>query len=154
MPVCGTINGVVQDCASRRLILPGATFTQGAVAFLPGVYSIRYWSTSNFVNGDVCFLYNEVTRATISWPNCTRTIVIADTKPPEVTLIGKVADKVEGGRPYPDQGATALDIISGSMTFNANAPMCTLNMTLLALSRTTQSFANSVIGPINQVRFY
>ena len=48
----------------------------------------------------------------------TRTIMIIDTLPPVLTIIGKPAVEAEGGWPYMDLGAQGADLLDGNVTPN------------------------------------
>ena len=46
----------------------------------------------------------------------TRTVIVSDTTPPVITLLGQTTVNVQQGTSYTDAGATALDSVEGSLT--------------------------------------
>ena len=72
--------------------------------------SINVESTGNYV-----FTY-RVTNAIGAISTGTRTIVVADTQPPLVTLLGANPWMLEVGSPFVDAGATASDLCAGDLT--------------------------------------
>ena len=74
--------------------------TSGSVGAAAGTYTIEYSATDRAGN-----------TATSS-----RTVIVADTTPPEITLNGPAAVTHPEGTEYTDAGATATDLVDGNLT--------------------------------------
>lgn len=82
--------------------LTGSIVTGGAVnTAVPDVYTLTYDVTDSTGNAAV---------------QVTRTVTVADTTPPIITLIGLGTVTVECGASYTDDGATADDLCAGNLT--------------------------------------
>ena len=101
--------------------------TPGAVGNNAGTYTLTYTATDAAGN-----------RAT-----ATRTVIVADTRPPVVTLVGPATLNHEQGRPYTDPGASATDSVDGSlpvvMTGSVGAGVGTYLLTFTATDRAGNS---------------
>jgi hypothetical protein len=58
---------------------------------------------------------------------CTRLVIVEDTIPPEITLVGPTSIALEGGQDFIDPGATGTDLVDGSLTYSGQE--CNLNFT-------------------------
>ena len=67
---------------------------------VPGSYALTYSVTNT--EGAIC--------------TATRTVVIADTQPPAITLLGANPWMLEEGHPFADAGATSMDLCNGNLT--------------------------------------
>ncbi len=74
--------------------------TSGTVGAAAGVYTLTYTATDSAGNASTA----------------TRTVTVADTTAPEVTLLGSATVYHEQGTAYVDAGATAIDAVDGDIT--------------------------------------
>jgi len=68
------------------------------------------------VPGTYKITYNCKDAAGNAGPAITRTVVVADTSCPVITVVGKQLMELEAGFPYKDAGATAHDSLDGDLT--------------------------------------
>lgn len=73
--------------------------TSGSVGTAAGTYTITYSATDNSGNT----------------ATATRTVIVADTTAPVITLTGAASITLEQGTPYTDPGASAADVVDGSV---------------------------------------
>ncbi|MDB4417775.1 DUF5011 domain-containing protein [Akkermansiaceae bacterium] len=112
-PVIALIGSVsVTIEAGSEYLDPGATATDsldGAIAVVvdntvntqvPGSYLVSFTATDAVGNAAV-----EVTR----------TVIVGDSSPPVITLIGSASLTIEAGADYTDAGATAFDTLDGAI---------------------------------------
>ena len=66
--------------------------------------------------GTYTVTYNVSDQAGNQATEVTRTVIVEDTTPPVITLIGDALVTHEGATPYTDQGATATDSLDGDIT--------------------------------------
>jgi endoglucanase Acf2 len=89
---------------------PGATATDAVDGSVPV-------TTSGSV-GDAAGTYTITYRAADSAGNtatATRTVIVADTTAPVITVVGQASVTHEQGTPYADPGASAIDTVDGSV---------------------------------------
>ncbi|WP_197474975.1 DUF5011 domain-containing protein, partial [Oleiphilus sp. HI0079] len=101
----------------------GAAYTeQGATAIdaidgdLSGAIAIAGDTVDGFLTGTYIVTYDIADAAGNAAPTQTRTVNVADTTPPLVTLLGSPIVEHELGTVYTDAGATASDNIDGDLT--------------------------------------
>jgi len=85
------------------------TSTNNIVASVPGSYTVTY--TAKDSSGNTA--------------TATRTVIVADTVAPVVTLNGPSPMTVEGGTTFVDPGATAVDNVSGVLPVTITGPVNT-----------------------------
>ncbi len=91
---------------------PISIITTGSVSAEAGSYTLTYSATD--LTGNMASL--------------TRTIIVADTTAPVITIIGDAEVKQAIGLPYNDAGATALDSVDGSVTVNTTGANIDVNI--------------------------
>ncbi|HYI03220.1 immunoglobulin-like domain-containing protein [Hyalangium sp.] len=99
---------------------PGAMATDTCIG--PMTSSIvRTGSVNTAVIGSYMLRY-DVSDGYNSAAQRTRTVIVADTRKPTVTLTGPLSHTVECGAPYADPGATATDLCAGNLPVVATNP--------------------------------
>lgn len=73
-------------------------------------------SVDSSTAGSYQLTYNISDASGNAAPAVTRSVVVADTLAPSITLLGSANFNHEQGTPYNDQGATALDTVDGDLT--------------------------------------
>ncbi len=114
-----TVSGALSvqvECGSGSYVDPGATASDACAGTLPvvpsttangnvpGTYSIRYSATDPSGN--------------VGTSSGSRTVTVADTLPPTLTLNGAASATLQCGSTYADPGATASDACAGNLTPN------------------------------------
>ncbi|MEL7186285.1 MAG: glycosyl hydrolase [Pseudomonadota bacterium] len=74
--------------------------TSGSVGTDAGTYTITYTATDSAGNSSTA----------------TRTVIVADTTAPAITMMGPASMTIEEGTPFTDPGVTAMDTVDGSIT--------------------------------------
>lgn len=81
-----------------------AVTTSGSVGSAAGTYTLTYTATDNAGNT----------------ATATRTVIVADTTAPVITMAGAASMTHEQGTPFSDPGASAVDTVDGSVTVNTS----------------------------------
>ncbi|HEX8702115.1 MAG TPA: immunoglobulin-like domain-containing protein [Myxococcaceae bacterium] len=136
---CG--NGTYQDpgatgsdsCSTVVTVTPSTVVDQNA----PNTYTISY--TARDASGN--------TRVS----DVSRTVVVQDTLPPQLTLTGPATAGVECGTPYNDQGATASDLCVGTLPVTRTGNVDHMNpntytLTFTATDGTRTATATRTVG--------
>ncbi|MDB4805592.1 DUF5011 domain-containing protein [Akkermansiaceae bacterium] len=97
----------------------GVDYTDaGATAFdtLDGAIAVVVDNTVNTqVPGSYVVSFTATDAAGNAAVEVTRTVIVEDTSPPVVTLIGSASVTIEAGSEYTDAGATAIDTLDGTI---------------------------------------
>jgi hypothetical protein len=93
---------------------PGATANDACFGDLTGSI-VRSGSVNSGAVGSYALAYNVTDGAGLSAPTVARTVNVADTLAPTVTILGPVDEYVECGSVYSDPGATANDVCAGAL---------------------------------------
>ena len=123
-------------CKTTSLIVQGVPypFTPPGIVYNMGHYPLKYTTGGS----DTCSFSNGT-----SVPSCTRDVYFYDTQPPLITLLGGVNYIVQGGFPFVDPGATASDLVDGTLMYIANPPCPILpNGTFVGVTGAICRFAN------------
>ncbi|MDH5421536.1 MAG: DUF5011 domain-containing protein, partial [Acidimicrobiia bacterium] len=104
-----------------QLIEVGAAYTeQGAAAFDSYDGALGVVIDASAVNtaviGSYLVTYDVVDSSGNAATRVTRTVIVGDSTPPVITLLGTSPVTVELGSPYGDAGATAFDVGDGDLT--------------------------------------
>ncbi len=111
---------VTQECGTT-FTDPGAQATDLCLGALTGSI-MRTGSVNTNVVGTYSLRY-DVSDGYNSANPLTRTVNVADTSKPMVTIVGPLSQTVECGAPYADPGATATDLCAGNLLAVATIPL-------------------------------
>jgi hypothetical protein len=108
------------------LVETGAPYLDAGATAVDDVEGVVAVTQKNPVNSTISGTYTVTYSASDSSGNtasASRTVVVADSTPPVITLNGSATIHVEQGTSYEDPGASAMDSIDGPVTVTASNPV-------------------------------